>query len=149
MKRITFCGHRDFYPTDQLKQEVIKIITDFVGDEDVEFLLGGYGNFDAFALSCCKEYKKAHPNSTLIFVSPYLDDTYLKNKNSDLKYDLTIYPPLENTPKKYAILKRNEYMVANSDLLIAYVLFGFGGAAKTLNYAKRKNKACKNVAALR
>ena len=55
-------------------------------------------------------------------------------------YDETVYPPLESVPKRYAISRRNEWMVRESDIVIAYVIRGFGGAAKTLEYAQRKKK---------
>ena len=42
--------------------------------------------------------------------------------------------------RRYAILKRNEYMIDQSDLLIAYVNYGWGGAAKTLEYAVKRHK---------
>jgi len=55
-------------------------------------------------------------------------------------YDETIYPPLESIPRKFAILRRNEWMVQESDIVVAYVNHGWGGAAKTLQYARRKKK---------
>ena len=60
-------------------------------------------------------------------------------------YDGIVMLPVENTPPKYAILKRNEYMVDQSELLIAYVNHGWGGAAKTLEYAVRKHKKYINL----
>ena len=50
------------------------------------------------------------------------------------------YPPIENVPLRYAISKRNEYMVEKADVIIAYVNHSWGGAATTLEYAKRKHK---------
>ena len=37
-------------------------------------------------------------------------------------YDSTLYPPLENVPYKFAISKRNEWMINESDLIIAFEL---------------------------
>ena len=36
-------------------------------------------------------------------------------------------------------------MVNEADLVIAYVMYSLGGAAKTLEYAKRKKKAIINL----
>ena len=55
-------------------------------------------------------------------------------------YDDTTYPPLEDVPMKFAISKRNEWMVDQADAVVAYVTHGWGGAAATLQYAERKNK---------
>ena len=55
-------------------------------------------------------------------------------------YDDVLYPPLETTPYRLAIVKRNEWMVSQSDLVIAYVLYSWGGAARTLEYAEKRKK---------
>ena len=49
-------------------------------------------------------------------------------------------------PKRYAILKRNEYMIERADVVIAFVNRNFGGAYKSYDYAKRKNKKIYNLA---
>ena len=36
--------------------------------------------------------------------------------------------------------RRNEWMVRRSDVIVAYVLHSWGGAAKTLDYARKKKK---------
>lgn len=55
-------------------------------------------------------------------------------------YDRTLYPALENVPRRFAILKRNEYMVDAADIVVAYVKYEWGGAAKALEYARRRKK---------
>ena len=66
--------------------------------------------------------------------------TYLDSALSREGYDETVYPPLESVPRRYAILRRNEWMVRRSDVIVAYVLHSWGGAAKTLDYARKKKK---------
>ena len=72
---------------------------------------------------------------------PYLNREY----NTDL-YDDTTYPPLEEVPARFAISRRNEWMVDNADVVVAYVTHDWGGAATTLQYAKRKKKRIISVA---
>ena len=55
-------------------------------------------------------------------------------------YDGTTYPPLEKVPRRYAIVRRNEWMVCESDVVISGVLHNWGGAARTLEFAQRKKK---------
>ena len=55
-------------------------------------------------------------------------------------YDRTVYPPLETVPRRFAISHRNRWMVEVSDVVVAYVLHDWGGAATTLRYAKQKKK---------
>ena len=87
------------------------------------------------------ELKKQYPHIKSILVLAYL------NREADMKYyDETTYPPLENTPSRYAISKRNEWLAANADTIIAYVVYSWGGAAKTLQFAKRKRKRIINLA---
>lgn len=52
-------------------------------------------------------------------------------------FDSSVYPNIEKVPKRFAILKRNEWLINNSDFLIAYV-HRLGGAHKTLEYAQKK-----------
>lgn len=46
---------------------------------------------------------------------------------------------IEKTPPKFAIIKRNEWMIDKSDFLIAYVEHNWGGAYRTLEYAKKQS----------
>ncbi len=45
-------------------------------------------------------------------------------------YDETTYPPPENTPLRYAISRRNKWLVAQADTIIAYIICSWGGAAR-------------------
>ncbi len=64
---------------------------------------------------------------------------YLNREFDSTSYDSTTYPPLEKVPPRYAIVKRNQWMVNESDVVISGVIHSWGGAAKTLELA-RKNK---------
>jgi len=132
---VTFCGHSDIYYDKIIEEQLSVTVEKFINDGADTFLLGGYGNFDKLAAKVVDQLKTIYPHIESILVIPYLDRKY------DLKmYDYTIYPPLETVPLKFAISKRNEWMIDNSDCLIACVKYGWGGAAKTLAYAKRKKK---------
>ena len=61
-------------------------------------------------------------------------------------YDSVVYPPLEQVPLKFAISKRNEWMISQSDFVIAYVEHSFGGAYQGLHYARQKGKRIVNLA---
>lgn len=50
------------------------------------------------------------------------------------------FPPIDNVPRKFAISKRNEWMVDVSDVVVSYVTHSWGGAAATAKYAMRKKK---------
>ena len=145
---ITFCGHSQYTESEEDEQKVISLLTELVGDHNAELYLGGYGSFDAFARKCGRKYQKTHPNTRLIFVTPYITVNYQKNHldyNKDL-YDEILYPSLEDKPLKFAISYRNKWMVEQADYVIAYITHDFGGAYQTYKYAKRKNKSIFNIA---
>jgi len=120
---------------------LLSILQGEVGDGYADFYLGGYGFFDSFAWECCRRYQSEHPNVSLVFVTPYLNvDRSVKGL-----YDSSVYPPLEDKPRKFAISYRNKWMVENADLVIAYVDHSYGGAYATLQHAKRKKKAIINL----
>ncbi len=145
---VTFCGHSDFRGTKEYEEKILAILEEKIGDEKADIYLGGYGGFDEFAYSVCKKYKETHTNTKLIFVTPYMTLEYQKNHLEGLKnkYDLILYPEIENKPLKFAITYRNKYMVENADFVIAYIDHSYGGAYQTYTYAKRKNKVTINLA---
>ncbi len=136
---VTFCGHSDFLKTTEHEKKFLDILSGTVGDHPAEMYLGDYGAFDHFALSCCGKYKENHPNITLVFVTPYLNRT-------QPGYDTTLYPPLENVPPRFAISRRNKYMVECANIVIAYITHDWGGAYATYEHAKRKGKVILNLA---
>ena len=136
---ISFFGHSKFYGADLSVEFVIEQIKEVAGETDVQFFLGDYGGFDAFAYQCAMEYKKMRPLTKLCFVSPYLDEEYLRRRYVTERFDEVIYPDIEATPKRYAITARNRWMVENSDFIFFYVNIRFGGAYSALQYARRKN----------
>ena len=142
---ITFFGHSNFTENLAVKEEIFNLLKERINGEMVTFYIGGYGNFDNFALKICKEYKSTN-NAKILFVTPYLGDWLNKRKEYfEKEYDEILYPDIENSPLKYAIIKRNEWMVKRSDLIITWVNVRFGGAYNALLYAKRKNKEYINL----
>ena len=144
---VTFCGHSSFVATKEAERKMLLYLSTISGD--VDFYLGGYGDFDELCARVCRTIKDARPCCELAFVSPYLtqaQQTKIKYMLDHHLYDSSVYPPLENVPLRFAINKRNEWMINQADLVIAYVDHTFGGAYKTLQYAKRKKKRIINLA---
>ncbi len=134
---VTFCGHADI-PADMIgavKEKVRDIAERLIIEGATEFLLGGYGKFDYICAKVIRELKAKYPDVKSILVIPYIGREYDKNL-----YDGSWYPPIETVPKRFAISKRNEYMVKKADALVCCVNHSWGGAAQTLKYALRKNK---------
>ena len=132
---VTFCGHREVNEPETVKGWLEEVVDSLIHEGADTFYLGGYGQFDALAAAVVREKKERYPQIRSVLVLPYLDREYDASA-----YDETLYPPLENVPRRYAILRRNEYMVDHADVVVAYVVYSFGGAGKTLKYAERKQK---------
>ena len=146
---ITFCGHSNFSFDNTVKEKLRELLLQETRKNHAcKFYLGGYGDFDSLCLSILKELKIQFPNIELLFITPYLDNNYSKLETANLYYDGIIYPPLENVPRRFCISKRNEWMVDEADFVIAFVKYSWGGAAKTLEYAKRKKVGFFNLAEL-
>lgn len=144
---ITFCGHSNCLFNDGIKEQLKNIlVSEIIKNPTCKFYLGGYGDFDVLCLRTLRDLKADFPEIELIFITPYLDKNYSKLEFAKYHYDDVIFPPLESVPRKSAILKRNEWMVNEADLVIACVMYSWGGAAKTLEYAKRKKKTIINLA---
>ena len=132
---VTFCGHREVHEPEKVKGWLEEVVDSLIHEGADTFYLGGYGQFDALAAAVVREKKERYPQIHSVLVLPYLDRVF-----DVCAYDETLYPPLENVPRRYAISKRNEFMVDHSDVIVAYVVYSFGGACKTLRYAERKHK---------
>ena len=146
---ITFCGHSNFSFDNTVKEKLKELLLQEIRKNPAcKFYLGGYGNFDSLCLNILKEIKADFPAIELLFITPYLNDNYSKLETAKLYYDGIIYPPLENVPRRFCISKRNEWMVDEADFVIAFVKYSWGGAAKTLEYAKRKKVEFFNLADL-
>ena len=145
---ITFCGHASYIERDGDEEKLLSLLTEIIGDSPAELYLGGYGAFDEFARRCGSKYQDTHPDTRLVFVTPYITEEYQKNHLEPIKriYDATVYPPIENVPMRFAISHRNKWMAEQADVVVAYITHEFGGAYGTYKHAKRKQKKIFNFA---
>ena len=132
---VTLCGHAQISQVEEVEKWLYAVSESLIEQGAVTFYLGGYGAFDGLAASVLREQKKRYPQIELVLVLAYLND-----RRDTSGYDRTVYPPLETVPRRFAISHRNRWMVEVSDVVVAYVLHDWGGAATTLRYAKQKAK---------
>ena len=92
-----------------------------------------------------QEIKLHYHNITYTIVLAYLPT----KQDGYTNYSNTIYPDgLEKTPPRFAICKRNKWMIEQSDIVITYVNHEYGGAAKYKKIAERKGKEVIELAEL-
>lgn len=139
---ITFFGHRDAPISIKpiLKETIINLIQN---NEAKNFYVGNNGAFDNMVIQILLEIKREFPQIDFAVVLAYLPQkqdfslTYTKN---------TIYPEeLEFVPKRYAINKRNIWMIEHSDTIITFVNNPFGKAAYFKNIAEKRGKSIINI----
>ena len=135
-KSCFFIGHRE--ADEQLLPRLELEIERLIALENVRyFYVGGYGGFDRIAASAVKHVKQKYPDITLMLVLPYHPaDHPTETPNG---FDGTYYPDgLENTPKRYAIMRTNKIMVDTCNYLVCYVNHGASNSRKLLEYAKQR-----------
>ncbi len=106
-----------------------------------EFRVGNYGAFDRMAAHAVKAAKVKHPGISLYLVIAYLPGTGGRPLPNMEGYDGSIYPEgLETVPYRLAIPRLNRMMVREANQVIAYVTHSWGGAAKTMEYARVRER---------
>ena len=146
---VSFCGHSNYFSNyEVVVSKLLNILIERLGTNvNVDFYLGEYGFFDNVCHTACLKYKEINKYARLIFVTPYLDDVYLKKRISEpSNFDDVLYFGIEHTPKRFAIVKRNFLMVEKCDLLICFINHTWGGAYNTYLHAKAKKKEIINLA---
>lgn len=137
-----FFGHKD--TPSAVKGKLVEAIENLIINDNVNnFYVGNQGGFDSMVYSALNELQQKYPQISYAVVLAYLPaDNAIDNYDGN-----TIYPEgLETVPKRFAISKRNEWMIANSDYCICYVTHSFGGAAKFTDKARKKDKHIINIA---
>lgn len=144
---ITFLGHRYLTDGARLFENIKTVILKNISlTEKTTFYCGGYGDFDHLCAEVCRALQKENVHCEIVFVTPYIISSQKPGHTDVSKYDSVLYPPLEKVPPRLAILRRNKWMIEQSDLVISYVLYGYGGAYTGLQYAMKKQKRIINLA---
>ena len=86
-----------------------------------------------------KQLSGEYPHIRYYVVLAYMPTEKYEFDTTD--YGETIYPEgLESVPPRFAISKRNQWMVEKSEIVVAYVKYSTGGAAHAKKLAERKGK---------
>lgn len=101
------------------------------------FIVGNRGNFDGYAATAIKALKQRYNDVSLLLLLAY----HPGKRAVDLTdgFDNSYYPPLEGTPRQYAIVRANRYMVDTADSIICYVKH-IGNTRNLLEYAQRRQR---------
>lgn len=140
----TFFGHRDTPSSIQPKLE--ELLIDLIeSNKALVFYVGCQGRFDAIVMRTLKKLKEIYPYIQYSIVLAYMPG---REDELDPKYyENTILPEgIEKAPPKFAISKRNHWMLKDSEYVITYVTHNYGGAAQFKILAEKKGKKVINLA---
>ena len=137
-KSCFFMGHRE--ADERLLPRLELIIERLIQEDCVRyFYVGGYGGFDRIAAAAVKRAKQKYPDITLMLVLPYHPAE--RPTEAPNGFDGTYHPEgLENTPRRYAIVRTNKIMVDTCDWLVCNVRHGASNSRNLLEYAQRRAK---------
>ena len=138
-----FVGHRD--APQSLKRRLEDVIEYVIQKYGIgQFFVGSHGDFDRLATSAVIYLKNRYPDIKLWILLPY----YHADKAIELPegVDGTYYPEgIEFVPPKFAIIKANQKMVRECDVLISYAKYA-GNAQKLTQYADHRGVRVINLA---
>ena len=133
MLACTFFGHKDC--PEKKYSNILQAIQNLITKKNITtFYVGTQGNFDSlvYRALCC--LRADYPQIRIYRVLAYLP------KDDSLISDSILPEGIELIHPRYAISWRNRWMIKRSDYVIAYITYNYGGAAKFVNEAKKKDK---------
>lgn len=135
MKTCTFFGHREFY--EEITPQLINTIENLIIHDHVDsFYVGNQGQFDALVRRILAQMEQKYAIRYSVVLA------YLPGERSEEpNLPNTIFPEgMELVHPRFAIDRRNRWMVEHSDYVVAYLTRSWGGAARYVEMAKRKGK---------
>ena len=146
---VAFSGHRTYQG--EAKEELRGVVARLYDEGYRRFLCGMAGGFDLAAGEAVAELKRAHSDVELIAVVPYegfyrlfhAEDAEQYRRVADAADAIVVVSESEG---KVAYRMRNDYLVENSSVLVAW-FDGVprGGTAYTVRRARRKGVRVENL----
>lgn len=138
MSACTFFGHRDCPSNiqDKLSAAIERLVTRRGVDT---FYVGTQGAFDRLVYTALSDARERYD------IKVYRVLAYMPNPNDADIADTILPEGLENVPPRYAIVKRNEWMLNRCDYVIAYVTHISSGSYRFVQQAEKKGKTVINL----
>ena len=139
-----FFGHKDADNSisPRLREAIIKLILE---QGITNFLVGNNGKFDYIVYKALKDIKQEYPYITYSVVLAYLPGEKPEYKNYYDEEETLLPDGIEVGPARFAIDRRNKWMVEQTDYVITHVTHSWGGAAKFKELAENKGKQIINI----
>lgn len=128
----TFFGHRDC--NDLQEERLRQAIEALIHQGVTTFTVGNQGQFDGMVRRCLHTLQETYPHIQYRVVLAYLPTEQAPLEDAAD----TVYPEgLETVPLRFAIQRRNDYLVETADICLCYVRHTWGGAYRSVCRAKR------------
>lgn len=140
MSVCTFFGHRECYGLD--REMLYRTIEGLICQGVDTFYVGNQGGFDAAVYGCLQRLREKYPHICIGVVLAYLPTQ--KQAYGDMAD--TVFPEgMELVPPKFAIDRRNRWMVDRADHVICCIRHSWGGAYRFAKLAKSRGKHVINI----
>ena len=138
MSVCTFFGHSECYGlnAETLRDAIRELIIQGIDT----FYVGHQGQFDAMVRGALRLLQAEYPHIRYSVVLAYLPAG--KQECEDLSD--TMYPEIEGHPR-FAIERRNKWMIDQADHCLSYIDHTWGGAYKFARQAKRRGLTVINL----
>ena len=137
----TFYGHRECPETikTKLRDTLIDLIENHAADM---FYVGNQGHFDHYVRCVLHDLKQEYPHIQYAVVLAYMPG---KKTEYDDYSDTMLPEGIESVHPHYAISWRNNWMLKQSDYVVAYITHSWGGAYQYAEKARRQKKVVINL----
>lgn len=132
MATCTFFGHRDCPET--IRPQVMTTVEDLILIQGVDtFYVGDSGRFDAIVRGVLRELSRKYPHIRYGVVLSAMP-------SGETEADTMLPEEIVSVPPRFAIDRRNRWMLERADIVVTYITHGWGGAAKFAEMAAKSGK---------
>ena len=140
-KACTFFGHREC--PNEIQPKLREVLIDLIENYDVRmFYVGNQGQYDAIVRRVLCGLKAEYPEIDYAVVLAYMPKG--KEEYEDLS-DTLLPEEVAAVPPRYAIDRRNKWMLKHTGFVVTYITHDWGGAAKFAKMAEKQGKKIDNI----
>ena len=133
MATVTFFGHSD--APKRIEPTLRLALVDLIEKKNSNlFYVGNQGNFDAMVRRQLEDLAQTYPITYKIVLA------YMPGKNDEPDEHTVLPEGLETVPRRFAISRRNKWMLDQADTVVTYVTHPSSGAYQMKETAIEKGK---------
>ena len=135
----TFLGHHD--APSSIKEPLKKVIIELIQNGVDEFVVGNNGNFDFYVQDIITELQNRGEKINFAIALSRIDEKSITSNQRS-----TVFPDvLEKCLPRFAISKRNEWMIKKSQIAVVYLTHNFSNTSKWVEKAKKQKLRIINI----